>query len=257
MINIEETFNELINKAKLEDNSDDLCEFLKKDILKISLKHFNYLRLYFEKALELNPDDENIWEIYIDFAKRLNKNKELTINILSRACKCCYFNVVFWINLLREMEKFQKTSEEIQNKIQEAYLSAEDADFKSEIWKYNLEFSCRNFDSTVEQLEQIRILFNSALAEIEANGNKDYIEKIYSIWIEFEVYKVKDHAMFTQLVNKLVKLNSSPDNWRKFINYEKYFGDVVAIRKAFKRAVEYSREDKEKLSENWISWEKM
>jgi hypothetical protein len=200
MINIEEAFNDLLNKAKLEDNSDDLCLFLKTEIPKISLKHFNYLRLYFERALELNPDDENIWEIYIDFAKRMNKNKELTLNILTRACKCCYFNVVFWINLLREMEKSLKAPEEIQNKIQEAYMSAEDGNFKSEIWKYNIEFSCRNFDSTIEQLEQIRTLFNSAIVDIEANGNKEYLEKIYSIWIEFEVYKVKDHSMYTQVL---------------------------------------------------------
>jgi len=257
MINIEETFNDLLNKAKEEDNSDQLCEFLKTEIPKISLKHFNYLRLYFEKALELNPDDENIWQLYIDFVKKMNKNKELTLKILTRSCKCCYFNILFWILLFREMEISQRPFEEIQTKIQEAYASAEDTNFKSEIWKYNIELSCRNFDSTVEQLEQIRTLFNSALIEIEANGNKEYLQKIYSIWLEFEVYKVKDYTMFTQLINKVVKINSSSENWRMFINYEKYFGDINSIRKAYKRAVEYSKEDKEKFSESWISWEKM
>jgi len=60
-----------------------------------------------------------------------------------------------------------------------------------------------------------------------------------------------------EIMNKIVKSQSNTENWKSFINYEKYFGKVEFIRKTFKRAVEYCKEDKEYFSDLWISWEKL
>ena len=59
------------------------------------------------------------------------------------------------------------------------------------------------------------------------------------------------------MINRIVKLNPSADNWKTFIFYEKYFGDVESIRKAYKRSLEYCKEEKDYFSENWIMFEKM
>src|SRR5690349_12282371 len=58
------------------------------------------------------------------------------------------------------------------------------------------------------------------------------------------------------IMNKYLKRESTGKNWRYFINYQKHFADKHRIRKAYKRAVEYSKESKEEISEEWISWEK-
>ncbi len=244
MINIEENFNELINLTKAENDSGKLCEFLKSTIEIKFKKYFNYVRLFYEKALEVNPDDDNIWTQYVECTKLLNKNSQLTLNILSRATKCCYFNVVLWVLMLREMESVGTPLEEIQSRINQAYTSAEDEKFLSEIWKYCLEFHCRNFYQSEEQLINLRSLFENAISDIETKGEKDYVIKILSIWAEFEVYKVRDYYNMYEIMNRIVKTDSSAENWKTFINYEKYFGNPETIRKIYKRAVEYSKEDK-------------
>jgi hypothetical protein len=54
-----------------------------------------------------------------------------------------------------------------------------------------------------------------------------------------------------------VRKSRDPDIWERYINYEKYFGDTVSIRKIFKRAIEYSSENKDKFTDRFIQWEKM
>jgi hypothetical protein len=100
----------------LEDNSEKLRIFLKKELPKIADKTYNYFRLYYERALEYNCDDEEIWAHYIGTIKKLFKNKDLLLNVLKRACKCCYFHVQFWVLFLREMEKQNFPIEEIRSK---------------------------------------------------------------------------------------------------------------------------------------------
>jgi hypothetical protein len=58
-------------------------------------------------------------------------------------------------------------------------------------------------------------------------------------------------------MNRVVKLNPSSNNWKTYINYEKYFGNVDSLRKVYKRALEYCKDDKDYFSENWILWEKI
>jgi hypothetical protein len=55
----------------------------------------------------------------------------------------------------------------------------------------------------------------------------------------------------------LVRKVKTPEVWEKYIYYEKYFGDISAIRKIYKRAIEYSKEHKDKFTELYIQWEKM
>lgn len=57
-------------------------------------------------------------------------------------------------------------------------------------------------------------------------------------------------------MNKIVKKSSCYENWNKYINYEKHFCDIKSIRKVFKRAVEYSKDQKFKLAVDWIEWER-
>lgn len=144
---------------------------------KIATTNFNYVRLYFERALEINCDFEEIWELYIEICKALNRNTDLLISIMSRACKCCYSIFTFWVLLLTEMEKAGRPSEEIEGiiiylikvKITEAYSSATSNEHKIEIWKYSMEFFCRHYiENNLEQLYQIRNNFENAIKEIES-----------------------------------------------------------------------------------------
>jgi hypothetical protein len=257
MINIEEKFNDLLDVTKSQDNSAQLCEFLKSEISVLFKKTFNYIRLYFERSLEINPDDENIWILYIEISKTIHKNSSFNLSLLLRASKCCYFNIVIWVMLLREMERLQMPFEEIKTKIRVAYASASDENFISEIWKYSLEYECRIYDGSKEQLTQIRNMFSNAISDIQEKGNKDYIVKILGIWAEFEVYKVMEECQINDIMNRLVKLNPTADNWKIYVNYQKVLDDKEGIRKTYKRALEFCKMEKEYFSENWIMWEKM
>lgn len=118
-INFEEKLIDLLNSTLKENNSDQLRLFLTKELPNISLKkNFNYIRLYYEKALQYNPDDEDIWNDFIQQAqiKDFKVSHKTYLNILVRSCKCCYFKVNFWIILLREMEKQGCDQSEIESK---------------------------------------------------------------------------------------------------------------------------------------------
>ena len=234
LINFEENFTNLIDQTRAEDNSSHLCEFLKTELPKLAKKYFNYFRLYFEKALEVNCDDDEIWQLYIETVSTYNKNRAGKLELLERACKCCYNNILFWIYLLREMEISNKTNEEINQKIKEAFNSnSGDPEFYSEILKYNLEYNCRIFNSSQEHLEYIRSLFEEAIPSIKSSGNPEYLPKIYHIWAEFEVYKIKDKSKMNEIMDRVVKSDSSLSNWRAYIYYEKVFGDAISIRKIY------------------------
>jgi hypothetical protein len=86
---------------------------------------------------------------------------------------------------------------------------------------------------------------------------KQYVIKLYLIWAEFEVYKSRDKEKMIEIMNKVLSLECSANNFYTFISYEKIFGDIGSIRKTFKRAVEYASEENDTISEKWISWEKL
>lgn len=77
------------------------------------------------------------------------------------------------------------------------------------------------------------------------------------MWAEFEVYKVKDKFKMTEIMEKLVRTMKDVSVWELYISYEKHFGDIISVRKLYKRAVDFSKEDKDYLSTLWVQWEKM
>lgn len=107
---LEQKFEKLIEKTLEKNDSNELIKFLLTDVYKIGKKHFNYFNVYFEKALQKNPDDDKIWEAYFNLVREFNQEK-FKMNILERASKCCYSISTFWILLLKEIE----SSEEVDN----------------------------------------------------------------------------------------------------------------------------------------------
>ena len=107
----------MLSHTLKENNSIQLREFLNKELPILANKNFNYIRLFYERTLQMNPDDEDIWDNFMAYAH--NKDFKIPhtvyLKILQRACKCCYFKVTFWIVLLREMEKQGSDKEEIES----------------------------------------------------------------------------------------------------------------------------------------------
>jgi UDP:flavonoid glycosyltransferase YjiC (YdhE family) len=118
-INFEERFGDLISQTMKENDSTQLRELLMTELTQIANKNINYIRLYYERTLQMNPDDENIWENFVITSqqKEYKVSNKQYLTILQRACKCCYFNVNFWILLLREMEKQGLDKQDIESKI--------------------------------------------------------------------------------------------------------------------------------------------
>ena len=114
-MNLEENFYELIEVAAKESNAGKLVLFLKVEIPKISKKYYNYAKLYFEKALEYNCDNFEIWKMYIEHTKTYSKDKAWLVSIMLRSCKCCFFCVDLWKMLILEMEKNFYSKEDIQS----------------------------------------------------------------------------------------------------------------------------------------------
>lgn len=117
-INFEEKLSDVLSETMKENNSIKLRELLNKELQKLANKNFNYIRLYYEKVLQMNPDDEDIWGNLINLAqsKDFKLSNKAILSILVRACKCCYFKIDFWILLLREMEKQGADKNEIESK---------------------------------------------------------------------------------------------------------------------------------------------
>ena len=203
MISIEERFNEILDNCYKTQNTQEILDFLRKNLKETTKNNTNYLRLFYERSIEINANDELLWSSYLEDVKAKKvgfhskkKFNSVYIQLLKRCCKMCYGSVKFWIYLFREMEKQGFSSQEISNKISEAYVSTNDSFFKFEIWKYSLEFYCRCFnDYDVEILTSIRKNFELAVEEISLTENKlidKQLIKIYSIWAEFETYKSRD-----------------------------------------------------------------
>jgi hypothetical protein len=103
-LTLEENFDAHVNDARTNDNISKLVLFLKKELPRISKKHFNYTVLYMEKALEVLCDYHELWELYIEFINANNKDK-MKLAVLKRATRCSYSVITFWIMLFKEMER--------------------------------------------------------------------------------------------------------------------------------------------------------
>ena len=265
-INFEEKFGDLLKITIKEDNSEKLRNFLEKELIEIAENNFSYITLYYERALQYNPDDENLWNNYIDCIQNTNTKttNRKDLKTLKRACKCCYFKVCFWILLLREMEKQGISRGDIESKykilkiekITEAYNCSENERSKYEIWKYSLEYYCRNHNGEIELLHMIRKEFEKCI--FKGFENNEYTIKIYMIWAEFETYKVKDMVKMVEIMETVVTIcNTDHNYWNAFIQYQKFFGVISEIRTVYKRALQFSNLEKMLISLHWIAWEKM
>lgn len=231
---------------------------MEKDLIELTENNFSYIILYYEKALQYNPDDENLWSNFLDHIQNTSSSisNRRHLKILKRACKCCYFKVNFWILLLREMEKQNIPRVEIEKKINEAYQCSENERSKYEIWKYSLEYYCRNYRGDLERLHLIRKDFEKCISQ--GFQNNEYTIKIYMIWAEFETYKVKDMIKMVEIMETVVCLSNTDHNhWNAYIQYQKFFGVISEIRTVYKRALQNSSTDKMLISLHWIAWEKM
>jgi hypothetical protein len=175
-LGLEENFDALIDDVRANENIDKLKIFLKKEMPKISKKHFNYTVLYMERALEVLCEFSELWELYIDFITTNNQDKK-KLTILKRATRCCYNQVSLCIQLLKEMENQQISQDEIigmffiiLDHINQSYNNTVDENFRYELWKYRLEYYTRNFNGTIESLELIRENFKGAISELTCNS---------------------------------------------------------------------------------------
>ena len=91
--------------------------FLEIEIPKIAVKHYNYAKLYFEKALEYNCDSTEMWKMYINYTKEHCEDKAWLLSVMFRSCKCCFFSVELWKILILEMENNFYGKVEIQSKL--------------------------------------------------------------------------------------------------------------------------------------------
>jgi hypothetical protein len=249
-----------------ENNSTNLRELLNTELPKLANKNFNYIRLYYERVLQMNPDDEDIWSDLINLSqlKEYKLSFKTTLSILIRACKCCYFKVDFWILLLREMEKqgtdkadIESKKDLILEKISEAYLSAENDRAKYEIWKYSLEYGCRQYNGVEESLATLRADFDKCIGQVSCFENNEYQLKIYLIWAEFETYKAQNNEKMKEIMEKVIRICGDNTYWGIYLQYLKHFGVLKDIRSIYKRACQFAKEEKLIFSQKWISWEKM
>ena len=124
-----------------------------------------------------------------------------------------------------------------------------------------MEYYCRTFNNTEESLAFIRNEFEKCFNEIkDFNNNEELLLKLSLIKAEFETYRLGDKAKMIEAMEQAVRLGKgSYLHWLLYINYEKFFGDIIGVRKIYKRAVEYTKvkEEKKIISELWISWEKL
>ena len=176
--------------------------------------------------------------------------------------KKIYIYIYIYIYISKLLYEFFKYLYLFLEKISEAYISAGTNErFKFEIWKYSLEYYCRSHNNTEESLVFIRTQFENCFTEINNfTNNEELLLKIHLMKAEFESYRIGDKTKMIEAMEAAVRLGrGSHLYWILYINYEKFFGDVLGVRKIYKRAVEYTKdkEDKKTISQLWISWEKL
>jgi hypothetical protein len=261
LINFEEQFFDLLTLTLKDNDSLHLRTFLKQYLPSIAGNNVNYIRLYYEKSLQSNPDDEDLWEDFILYLKdkKYKVSKKLLLSTLTKSCKCCYFKITFWIQLFREKERQAESKESILKKVSEAYISCEDERSKYEIWKYSIEYYCRTTDICIEEsVKQLRQEFEKFTSYLESSPNKDYLLKIYMIWAEYETYKLKDKSKMKDIMEKVVRMCQGEEfYWNSYIQFCKFFDDTKLIRAIYKRACQYSNDEQNRFSQQWILWEKM
>lgn len=91
-----------------------MIRLLKEDLKEVAGENFNYVRLYFERILSEYTLNKDLWEIYIDYTDELCKVKELRLKIYEKSVKNCPFDSDFQLGYLRELEKNERSSEDIQ-----------------------------------------------------------------------------------------------------------------------------------------------
>jgi hypothetical protein len=160
--------------------------------------------------------------------------------------------------LFKEIEKQGVNHDEIREKIKYAYLCSVEENFKYEIIKFSFEFNIRHYDGNTNSLNQLRVFFDTSIREIQnfAEG-ASMVTRLNFIWSEFETYVSKDKAKMEEIMERVVRKNSDTSTWILYLTYEKYFGDKNSIRKIYKRAIEYSPNDKQLFSDGWNQYEKM
>ena len=160
---------------------------------------------------------------------------------------------------LRKIESENKSKEEeiinIKLNLDDKNLSEE---HKCEVWKYYLEYKCRNYNGNKEAIKEIRQLFKKSIEYVEHINKKMYLDSFYFIWTEFETYKLKNISMLNEIMSNFCKINNDINSFRAYLYYIKSIGEPKDIRKVYKLAYNnLKNEEREKIRRNWISWEKI
>lgn len=259
VLTVAEKYKSLQNNIQNDNGVEKFISFIQAEIPTMTKLNKNYILLFFEKALEVNFNERELWKMYLSNVSIFN-DRSMNLNILKRASRCFPNDVMFVILHLREMEINGFAPKEIEQKINESFLVCQMPSFQYEIWKYYLEFKCRNIDlagnNHSNQANEIRKLFIKAIKSI--NQQSEYVDNFYHIWAEFECYKEKDAQMLIDIMNHIVIKESSIHNWRAFIYYIKSVGNNQTIREIYKRAFDsVVFGEKEVIKTNWIGWEKI
>ena len=168
-------------------------------------------------------------------------------------------NTIDLILKLRKMESENKSEDEI---IKIIKLNLDDTklndEHKCEVWKYYLEFKCRNYIENNEKLKEIRQLFKQSIEYVEHINKKTYLDAFYFIWTEFETYKIKSVSMLNEIMSNFCQINNNIHSYRAYLYYIKTIGKPIDIRNVYKNAFNnLENDEKEIIKRNWISWEKI
>jgi len=108
-----------------------------------------------------------------------------------------------------------------------------------------------------ESLVTLRADFDKCISQVSSFENNEYLLKIYLIRAEFETYKTQDNEKMKDIMEKVIRISGENTYWGIYLQYLKHFGVLKDIRSIYKRACQYSKEEKLVFSQKWISWEKM
>jgi hypothetical protein len=255
-----------------------MIKLLKEELPALAGQYFNYYQLYYEKVLCEFPDNEELWNLYLQQMQSHNKQSSLREGFFRRALKNIPSNVHYRIELMRENERMGKESSLIAAIALEALELISDPFYHYIIRKELCEYYARliqpnlkeedpeDFNQTVEQMRQYyletitqmrtsKTQFLLFLIKVEQETSA-LADKLVLNWGEIETYKVFDKEKAFEVMQDLIKQNGSQtEYWLNYIRFARHFNETKLIRNLCRKGLQQAK-DFRTIGDAWEEWEK-
>ena len=219
------------------------------------------IRCIFERAIQHNALESELWSKYIEFTSMKIKDYQLAEKICKRAVRNVLWVPIIWQHYVNVCEHLNKSEAEVDKIVSEAKVSLYGQD-SSQFFLAYLAYLRRSFSKCQtgyekEHLKKFRDAYHKALDNLSNLPEAVYQVKRFAANVEAKYFTNLD--VFRKIFDKILvedSLNST--KWIEYLSLEEKLGTVFHLQKLYHRAFMYPRmSEPEKLVENYLLYERL